>query len=103
MPNHYEHLIEKEVTRAATVDEVHEIGRALDAALEGLATSGFGKEEVILAAMVCAESVAIISQIRGVRQIDHDAFLAPVLDKIVPRCPDGNPTDSPSFDAVRIA
>ncbi len=80
--------------------EIHQFGRQLDESLRGCASrmDTFLRDEVTLAYLTLAEGVFYL---RGWRNLDHDALVAPVLDNVLPLYPATQDVDDFGIEAVK--
>lgn len=78
-------------------NDVHQLGKSLDAAMAALANGSFSRDEATLAYLTTVESIA---HLIGWRHMKHDALIWPAIDKIISQYPDSQRCDIPSLSSL---
>lgn len=94
------YIIDTEVTKQYSENDIHELGRILDARMKNLATGSFSRDEVILAYLSTVESLA---HYQGWKCTALDAVTWPILDLIIPNYQNDRRVDNPSSECIQLA
>lgn len=96
---------ETSVVRALDRNELHELGRKLDAAIAVLASGAFERDSVVLAHLASVEGFFHASSPAGDpggHGLDYEALVQPVIDKIAKSPPYNASSDNASADSESL-